>query len=96
MMRNYEGMFIFHPSLDEENLQQEIQMVEKLIKENGEGNVKYEIIGKKTLAYPVKKENSGYYVNFQFECPPAAIGKIKDGLKHKGNILRFIFFKIQK
>lgn len=86
-------MFIFHPELDDEKLEKEIAIVEKTIKSNnGEGGVKYEIIGKKTLAYPVKKQNVGYYVNFQFESPPEGIAKLREELKHHANILRFIFF----
>ncbi len=91
-MRNYEGMFIFHPELDEDKLMKEVNFVEKVIKNNGNGNVKYQIIGKKTLAYPVKKQNEGYYVNYQFNSLPAAIAKIRDELKHREKILRFVFF----
>ncbi|MEO0142764.1 MAG: 30S ribosomal protein S6 [candidate division WOR-3 bacterium] len=96
MKRNYEGMFIFHPDLDEEALNKEITFVEKMIKENDGESVNYQIIGKKTLAYPVKKKNEGYYVNFFFDTPPSAIAKIKTELKHRGNILRFIFFRTEE
>ena len=91
-MKNYEAMFIFHPDLSDEKMEQGIQMVEKIIKDNAQGQPKTENLGKKTLAYPIRKLNEGYYVNYSFEAQPAAIAKIKEELKHSEDILRFIVF----
>ena len=91
-MRDYEAMFIFHPELTDEKLEEQIRAVEKIIKDNAQGRLKLENLGKKTLAYPIKKLNEGYYVNYDFEAPPAAINKIKEELKHSEEILRFIVF----
>ena len=91
-MRNYEAMFIFHPELTEEKLDESIKSVEKIIKDNAQGRLDTENLGKKTLAYTIKKQNEGYYVNYDFDAPPAAISKIKEELKHSEEILRFIVF----
>ncbi len=95
-MRNYEAMFIFHPKLDEEKLEKEIKNVEELITREGKGKVNYKNLGKKTLAYPIKKQNEGYYVNYNFAAQPSGITKIKTGLKHSDKILRFIIFLKEK
>jgi small subunit ribosomal protein S6 len=91
-MRNYEAMFVFNPELSEEKLEESIKAVEKIIKDNAKGRLNTENLGKKTLAYPVKKSNEGYYVNYDFEALPVAINKIKEELKHSEEILRFIVF----
>lgn len=91
-MRNYEAMFIFHPELPDEKLEQSVQAVEKILKDNAEGDLKTENLGKKTLAYPIRKMNEGYYVNYLFEAQAAAIDKIRSELKHSEDILRFIIF----
>lgn len=91
-MRNYEAMFIFHPDLTDEKVEQSVQSVEKIIKGNTKGELKTENLGKKTLAYPIRKLNEGYYVNYVFEALPVAIDKIKAELKHSEDILRFIIF----
>ena len=91
-MKNYEAMFIFSPGLAEEKLEKEIKSVEKTIETRGKGEVKFDNLGKKTLAYPIKKFNEGVYVNYQFTAQPLAITKIKEALKHKEDILRFIIF----
>lgn len=91
-MKNYEAMFIFSPTLNEEKLQEEIKNIEKTIKTNGKGEVKFDNLGKKTLAYSIKKFNEAVYVNYKFSAQPLAISKIKEALKHKDSILRFIIF----
>lgn len=90
-MNNYEAMFIFKPNIDEENLEKEIKSVEQAIKINGKGEVKYDNLGKKTMAYEVKKFKEGVYVNYVFTAQPLAIKEIKETLKHKDDILRFMF-----
>ena len=91
-MRNYEAMFIFHPELAEEKLEESIKVVAGIIKDKTSGELQTENLGKKTMAYPIKKVNEGFYVNYVFNAPPAAISKIKEDLKHSEEILRFIIF----
>ncbi|UCF70896.1 MAG: 30S ribosomal protein S6 [candidate division WOR-3 bacterium] len=91
-MREYEAMFIFHPELPDDKLEQSVQAVEKIIESNTEGELKTEHLGKKTLAYAIKKVHEGYYVNYCFHAPAKAIDKIHAGLKHSDDILRYIIF----
>ena len=91
-MRDYEAMFIFHPELTEEKLEQSVQAVEKIIKGNTKGELKTEHMGRKTLAYKIRKVNEGYYVNYDFQAPATAIDKIKAELKHSEDILRYVIF----
>jgi len=95
-MRKYEAMFIFLPQLEEDKLDKEIKAVEKIIKDKGEGEIQVENLGKRTFAYKVEKQNEGFYVNYTFDAPPSAILKIKEDLKHRGNILRYVLFLKEK
>ncbi len=95
-MKNYEAMFIFHPKLEDEQLEKEAGTIEKLIKTSGAGDVKYQLIGKKILAYPIAKQKEGFYVNYEFSIPPAKVVEIKDKLKHRDNILRFMIIAKEK
>ena len=91
-MRNYEAMFIFRPDLSDEVLEKEVKQIEKTIKTKGKGKVKYDILGKKSLAYPIEKSHEGIYVNYLFSAESLTIAKIKDAFQHNDNILRFIVF----
>jgi small subunit ribosomal protein S6 len=90
-MRNYEAMFIFRADLDEENLEKEVNELAMIIKGSGQGTVSFDKIGTKTLAYPVKKRNEGFFVCYNFQGPATAIVKIKEEIKHRDNILRSLF-----
>jgi len=91
-MRNYEAMFIFKPTLSDEKLEKEIKSVQKIMKDCGTEKIEYINMGKKTLAYPIKKINEGLYVNYNFKTLPASISKIKTELRHRKDIMRFIIF----
>ncbi len=96
-MRNYEAMFIFDADLSDEKLEKEIKSIERSIKTRGKGTIRHDNLGKKTLAYPIKKKNEGTFINYIFTAEPDSIAKIKDYLKHKEAILRFmILFKAGK
>ncbi len=90
-MKKYEAMFIFKANLEGEQLEKEINGVLEIIKTQGQGNAVFDQLGKKALAYPVKKENEGIYVCYSFEAPPTAITKIKEDIKHRSAILRVMF-----
>ena len=70
--------------------------MERAIKTHGKGTVQYDNLGKKTLAYSIKKFNEGTYVNYRFAAQPLAITKIKEALRHKDSILRFMIFLREK
>jgi small subunit ribosomal protein S6 len=89
-MKNYEAVFIFNPEIDEEKLEKEVKAVEKAIKTQGKGEVKFANLGKKALAYRVKKFGEGIYVEYQFTALPASIDKIKHALRHRESILRMM------
>jgi len=90
-MNSYEAIFIFKPDFDEEALEKVIKSVERKIKTTGKGEVKYDLLGKKTMAYEVMKFKEGVYVNYLFTAQPLAITEIKKALKHEDGILRFMF-----
>lgn len=95
-MRNYEAIFIIRPDLKDEQIEKEAGTLEKIIKTSGAGTVRYQLIGKKVLAYPIAKQKEGVYVNYEFVIPPTGIVQIKDKLKHRDNILRFMIISKEK
>ena len=55
-MPTYEAMFIFKPSLKEEEQKQLIGELENIIKENQAKVEKAEVFGRRHLAYDIKKK----------------------------------------
>ena len=81
----YETVFIVSCKLDEEAIAAVVQKFKDLIAANGTVDGVDEW-GKRRLAYPINKENEGYYVLIDFTSVPAftaeldRIYKITDGI----------------
>src|SRR3989304_4522772 len=71
--------------------------LEKFIKDAAAQEVKVEKLGKKTLAYPIAKQQEAEYFLFNFEAPAEAISQITQNLRlERETILRYLITKVQK
>ena len=67
--------------------------VEKALKEKG-SNLKVERLGKKTLAYKIKKQTDANYYVLSFEAEGSVVGPIVDKLRlEQEDLLRFLLLK---
>lgn len=90
--KNYESYIIIDGNFEDEKVEEIIGKYEKLLDKNGASEVKTDRIGRKRLAYPIKKKLNGFYVCFEFMCEPKVIQKIERSYKLDENILRFLTF----
>lgn len=61
-MNNYELLYIIDPAVEDEAKENFNQAVQKIITDaNGEVG-KVDVWGMRKLAYPIRKQNEGYYV----------------------------------
>ena len=68
-MNKYESVVIINPTVDEEGVKSLVAKFTDLI--NTDGKVeKVDDLGKRKLAYEVKKQKEGYYQVFNFEANP--------------------------
>ena len=94
-MNKYEVMFIAKP-LEDEAVKPIIEFVDALLKKNGAQVKKIEPWGKRHLAYPVKKQNDGYYVLVNFDAEPDTIKEIDRVMKIRDEILKHLIVKIDE
>lgn len=88
-MNQYESVIIINPSLEEEGIKSLIKKFSDLI--NTDGKVEtVEEIGKKKLAYEVKKNKEGYYVLFNFEAKPELITELERNYRITDEVIKFI------
>ena len=64
-MRQYELVFIVHPDLDDDALNEVIAQVSSWISDEDGEITNTELWGKRKLAYPIRKQTEGYYVIMQ-------------------------------
>jgi len=71
-----------------DNQSEEISKIEELLKNLGGTVSKTDAWGKKTLAYPIRKQSEGYYVLFNFELEPAQTFELRRVLGLRANVYR--------
>ena len=88
-MNKYESVVIINPNVEETALKALIEKFQTLI--NTDGKVeKVNELGKKKLAYEVKKNKEGYYVVYDFEANPNLIAELERNYRITDEIIKFI------
>lgn len=89
-MKNYEGMLIIRPDLNEETMKAvTTQIADTLLKSNGQIE-EAKIWGKRQLGYPIKKFKEGLFYLIFFKANPETISEIRKEYKLNENILRIL------
>lgn len=88
-MNKYESIIIINPNLDEAGLKALEEKFTGLINENGKVENVIEM-GKRKLAYEIKKNKEAYYVEFDFEANPDSIKELERVYRITDEILKFI------
>jgi len=88
-MNKYESIIIISPVVEEEGIKNLITKFSDLI--NTDGKVEsVEEMGKRKLAYEVKKNKEGYYVLFNFEAKPELIAELERNYRITDEVIKFI------
>jgi small subunit ribosomal protein S6 len=94
--RVYETTFIINSYLEDAQIESIISKVEDtLTKNNVQINV-FDKIGRKRLAYPIKKKNNGYYCYIVFEATPDFTAKLERVYQLEESILRYLTIVLDK
>ena len=91
-MNKYESIIIVNPNLDEASLKALEEKFTGLINENGKVE-SVENMGKKKLAYEIKKFSEGTYLLFKFEAKPDSIQELERVYRITDAIMKFIVVK---
>ena len=94
-MNKYESVIIINPSVDEDKVKSLIDRFSDLI--NTQGKVtKVDNMGKRKLAYEVKKNKEGIYVVFYFEAEPTLIAELERNYRITDEVIKFIVVKDER
>ena len=88
-MNKYESIIIVNPNVEEAGLKELEEKFTGLINENGKVE-SVENMGKKRLAYEIKKNKEGTYLLFNFEAKPDSITELERVYRITDEILKFI------
>lgn len=90
MQRSYEVMFIVRPDLTEEDVDKLISTLQTHATNNGAVVANVEKMGKRRLAYDVKKFQEGQYVLFSLNSDGKAIYELERRMRVTEPVIKFI------
>ncbi|MBR3696768.1 MAG: 30S ribosomal protein S6 [Clostridia bacterium] len=94
-MNKYEALFIINPNVEEAGIKELIEKFSTLINSNGKVE-SVEEIGRKKLAYPVKKNLEGFYALINFESDGTIISELERNFRITDEVIKFIVIKKDK
>jgi small subunit ribosomal protein S6 len=89
-MRLYEVVYILDPALDESAVTAKLEKLHDLATSLGGEISEVDHWGTRQLAYPIKKQSSGYYVVAQFTAATEALPEYERLLRLDGDIMRYL------
>jgi small subunit ribosomal protein S6 len=96
MNRTYEIMFIVRPDVEEVELDKLIETFSGYVTGGG-GTVKTtEKMGRRRLAYTVKKFNDGFYVLLVVDAPASLISEIERRLRVSEPVIKFLTVRMDE
>jgi small subunit ribosomal protein S6 len=90
-MRDYEVVYIFKSALGTDEIDARLQRYhEKILESEGSEITAVEHWGKRQLAYPIDRNDNGYYVVAQFSTEPDALPEYERILKLDEEVLHHL------
>ena len=89
-MRSYQSVLILKPDIEESRVDEALGKIGEFIKSNGGACLKTEKWGKKRLAYRVKKNRFGIYLNIYHTLEPSGIIDLEKKYKLFDLIIKYM------
>ena len=91
-IRSYSGLFIIAPE-KQETLDEVKSAIGTIISDNSGSITKENLMGKRQLAYPIKKRSEGLYYEVNFTAQPETVQKMMRLFRINTDILRTLIDK---
>lgn len=95
-MTCYETLFVIKPTLTEEEIVAEIAKVKDVLTKEGAELLATNDMGMRKLAYPVEKNDRGYYTVLFYKGEGTVINELERNLKINEEVLKFLTVKYSK
>lgn len=92
-MTQYEIMFIVKATMEEDQIKKTADDIQKLVNNKTSKVIEFKEMGRKKLAYPIKKELSGFYYVITAEADHETISEFDRKMLINENVLRHLIIK---
>ena len=89
----YETMYILRPDLGEEQVEQAVSKYQNLIQEQGATEIEIQNRGKRRLAYEIKKQRDGIFVQMNYQAPGSVIAPLERSMRLSEEVIRYLTIK---
>ncbi|MBD2300278.1 30S ribosomal protein S6 [Nostoc sp. FACHB-87] len=89
----YETMYILRPDLNDEQVDQAIAKYQTLIQEQGAENIEIQNRGKRRLAYEIKKQRDGIYIQLNYTGPGTIVAPLERAMRLSEEVIRYLTIK---
>ena len=94
--RTYEVMYIGAPETADEDITKLNESIQQLIEKEGGTVIKTEAMGRRKLAYPIKKKFEGHYTLFEIEGSGQEIAELERRFRVNDVVMRFITVRVDE
>lgn len=94
--RLYDLVFLVVPEKDEQGTAEVVEEFRKLLVDLGAVIDKDESMGRRRLAYQIRKKSEATYHNFLFRADAKAVAELQRKMKLSENVLRFLTVRIDE
>lgn len=95
-MTNYEIMFIVKTTMESDKIKKTIDSMKKVLTDGKAKIVETKEMGERKLAYPIKKELSGYYYVLKVEATKEVVSEFDRRASIDETILRHLIIKLDE
>ena len=95
-MNCYETLFVVKPTLTEDEIKSQITKIKDVLKKEKAELLATDDMGMRKLAYPVEKNDRGYYTVLYYKVTGEAIDEIERNLRINEDVIKFLTVKYSK
>ncbi len=89
----YETMYILRSDLADEQVDQAISKYQNLLQEQGAKEIQIQHRGKRRLAYEIKKQRDGIYVQMNYQAPGTVVAPLERAMRLSDEVIRYLTIK---
>jgi small subunit ribosomal protein S6 len=95
-MRIYEVLFIISPNVEEREIEAIITQLTDVLTSQGATVTKIDRMGRRRLAYQIKKFNDGYYVVLTVEGTGSELAEVERRMRVTDAIIRYLTIRVDE
>jgi small subunit ribosomal protein S6 len=89
-------MYVIRPDLPDQEADATINKYQAFLLERGAQNLTIKHLGKRRLAYAIKKHREGVYIQMNFQGTPDLIGEMEKNMRISDEIIRFLSLRLEE